>query len=111
MGAPRKNACVPRFGEVPPDVKRAVPEATWPENPRSASSGRSSSSSRTDRPTGFADKVGIGQAAEAGQRHATALCLRRDELEPQRRREVLEQGKPVPHGNWLQNQSVLVYES
>lgn len=25
------NTCIQRFGEVPPDVKRAVREATWPE--------------------------------------------------------------------------------
>ena len=25
------NACIQRFGEVPPQVKEAVPEATWPE--------------------------------------------------------------------------------
>jgi hypothetical protein len=33
-----------------------------------------------------------------------------DELEPQRRREVLEQGKPVPQCHRLQDEAVLVDE-
>jgi hypothetical protein len=44
------------------------------------------------------------------QHRARVVCLRVDELEPQRRREILEQGKPVAQCHRLQDEAVLVDE-
>ena len=44
------------------------------------------------------------------ERRARVVCLDVDELEPQRRREVLEHGKPVPQCHRLQDEAVLVDE-
>jgi hypothetical protein len=42
------------------------------------------------------------------QRCAGGVCLRLNELEPQRRSEILEQGKALAQHDWLQDQPVLV---